>query len=50
MNLRLRVTTPGGLLEQTYRGAPERVLEWLADLATVVPKESTWEGVEGWCK
>lgn len=44
VNLRLRVTTPGGLLEQSYEGTLERVLERMADLATAVPKEATWEG------
>jgi hypothetical protein len=46
MRFRLRVTTPGGVLEQEFDGVLERLLDRLVDLAAVVPKESTWEGTK----
>jgi hypothetical protein len=46
VRFRLRVKTPKGVLYQDFEGTLERVLERLADLATVVPKEATWEGTE----
>lgn len=44
----MKVTTAGGVMKQEFEGTPERVLERVAVLASVVPKEATWEGTEHW--
>lgn len=47
VSLRVRVTVREGYaLEQDFEGEMSRVLERMATLATVVPKEATWEGIK----
>lgn len=50
MKGQVRVETQGGALEQELEGEPWRLLERLASLAAVVPKEATWEGTSQWVK
>lgn len=46
VNLRIRFTVRDGFAgEQDFGGPLESVLERIAILASVVPKEATWEGI-----